>query len=346
MKITVKLRLRDNCAAELTRQAKVISIVWNYCNEAQKHVLRWDRFLSKFDLMHLTKGTSKELGVSANSIQHVCKEYARCRKQFKKPYLRWRTRKSLGWVPFSQQDIYFDGKIFIFRGLRYIPMHLRALLNSDTKILCGSFNQDARGRWYINCSINIDQSSFVSNSKVGIDLGLNNLAVLSTGKKIKAPQYFRKNEIKLAIAQKAHKQKQVKTIHAKIANQRKDFLHKESNKITKEYGLIIIGNVSSKKLAQTKLAKSVFDASWYHFKHMLRYKALMHGGALLEVNEAYTSQTCSHCGKLPDGRPKGIAGLGIRVFSCSCGVSLDRDVNAARNILRIGTDTLAEGAFK
>ncbi len=223
---------------------------------------------------------------------------------------------------------------------------MRDLLNANTKIGCGSFNQDSRGRWYINCPVEIESACYASNSRVGIDLGLNDLAVLSTGKNIKTPRHYRKNETRLAIAQRANKKKQVRNLHAKIKNQRKDFLHKESTKITNDHGLIFVGNVSPRKLARTKFAKSVYDASWFGFKQMLRYKALMHGGALLEVSEAYTSQTCSYCGIIPQRRPKGISGLGIRVFNCSCGASLDRDVNAARNILRIGTDTLVGGAFK
>ena len=78
---------------------------------------------------------------------------------------------------------------------------------------------------------------------------------------------------------------------------------------------------------------------------MLSYKALMHGGRYLEVSERMSTQTCSECGTLPPSRPKGIAGLGIREWECSdCGAVHDRDVNAARNILRVGLDTLAEGA--
>jgi IS605 OrfB family transposase len=225
-------------------------------------------------------------------------------------------------------------------------MHLRNLLNVNTKIRCGSFNQDSKGHWYINCPINVKPTYCAINSKVGIDLGLIDLAVLSTGNRIRAPRFYRRNKTRLALAQKARKKKQVRNLHNKIKNQRKDFLHKESTKITKEHGLIFVGDVSSKKLAKTRMAKSVYDASWFGFKRMLTYKALMHGGSAIEVSEAYTSQTCSCCGIRPSGRPKGIAGLGIRVFSCSCGYSDNRDTNAARNILRIGTDTLVGGALK
>jgi transposase len=74
-------------------------------------------------------------------------------------------------------------------------------------------------------------------------------------------------------------------------------------------------------------------------------KAMRHGGRCIEVNEAYTSQTCSACGSMPEGRPKGIAGLEVRQWECGgCGASHDRDVNAALNIARVGLDTLEAGA--
>ena len=165
---------------------------------------------------------------------------------------------------------------------------------------------------------------------------------MSTGARIKAPQLFRKSEAVLATAQRAKKTKRAKAIHAKIRNRRKDFLHKESARLTKEYGLIVIGDVSPSKLAKTRMAKSVLDAGWADFKRMLSYKSIRNGGSTLEVSEAYSSQTCSDCGVI--GGPKGIAGLGIREWTCDCGTVHDRDVNAARNILRLGLETLVAGA--
>jgi putative transposase len=94
------------------------------------------------------------------------------------------------------------------------------------------------------------------------------------------------------------------------------------------------------------MAESVLDASWAGFRRMLSYKAMTCGGMCLKVNEAYTSQVCSCCGVVPEGRPKGIAGLGIRGWTCdACTTMHHRDVNAARNIRRLGLETLAEGAM-
>jgi IS605 OrfB family transposase len=194
--------------------------------------------------------------------------------------------------------------------------------------------------------IELDCATRAPNARVGVDLGLKHLATLSTGQTIAAPQFYRAGEHKLATAQRARKTaKRVRALHAKAANRRKDFLHKESTKLTTQYGLIVIGDTSPATLAKTRLAKSVLDAGWADLRRMLSYKAMMHGGGTLEVSEAYTTQICSCCGSLPKGRPKGSADLRIREWTCgACGAHHDRDVNAARNILRLGLQSLAGGA--
>ena len=178
---------------------------------------------------------------------------------------------------------------------------------------------------------------------MGIDLGLKTTATCSDGTELEASCFYRGLEEKLATAQRANNKKHVKTIHAKIANRRKDSLHKFSRKLVNRCGLIVVGNVSSLKLVKTKMAKSVLDAGWGQLKTMLDYKCAHAGIVFKAVNEAYTTQTCSSCGLRPNSRPKGIAGLGIREWTCECGVTHDRDVNAAKNILALGHERLAVG---
>ena len=348
--IVLKHRLRDKCASPLRKQAHAVNFVWNYCNNAQKHAFetRWawrDKWLSSGDLERLTAGTSKELGIQGHTVQKICDQYVRSRKAKKKRWLRYRGRKTLGWVPFSNDQVLFDGEAFTFDGVRYEPMHLREGVFYPAYGMSGSFNQDARGRWYINITVEMRGAAEAPNTRVGIDLGLDTLAGLSDGREIEPPKFYRKSEIALANTQRARKTtKRIKRIHAKAANRRRDFLQNRSAEIVKEYGLIVVGNIGPSKLAKTAMAKSVLDAGWASFKDMLSYKALMRGGMCLEVNEAFSSQVCSCCGSLPKGRPKGFADLGIRNWTCGeCGAAHRRDVNAARNILRIGLDTLAGG---
>jgi putative transposase len=344
--LVIKLRLRDKHAAELCRQARAVNFVWNYCNETSRRA--WDRdrrWLSGFDLQKLTAGTSKELGINNSAIQRACLQFASSRDSRGRAGIRWRGRKSLGWVPFNTAVVSFDGAAVKCHSVLYEPMHLDPRLVAGMKIGAGSFNQDSRGRWYVNLPIKVECAEQAPADQVGVDLGLKTLATFSDGSAIEMPSFYRKSEAALAAAQRARKTKRTRAIHAKAANRRRDFLHKASAAVVKKYGLIVIGDVSPSKLAQTCMAKSVLDAGWSDFKRMLSYKATMHGGSVLEVSERLSTQTCSECGSLPPSRPEGIAGLRIREWRCDeCGTVHDRDVNAAINILRRGQAALGEGA--
>lgn len=344
MQVTYKFRLRDRHAAELNRQARAVSYVWNYCNEAQRYMVQHQReWLSWHDLQKMTAGSSKELGLHAHTIQQVCQAYDRSRRANKRAWLRFRGRKALGWVPFNRGHVSFDGEAFVFRGVRYMAMHLRNI-PEGIKLGASSFNQDARGHWYLNAVVDLPVSDRAPNTRVGIDLGLKTLATLSSGLGVEMPSFYRASEACLAASQRAKKTKRIRAVHTKITNRRKDFLHKASTRIAKEYGLIVIGDVSPSQLSKTKMAKSVLDAGWSDFKRMLSYKSMRNGGAVLEVSERLSTQTCSECGARPPSRPRGIAGLSKRMWRCDdCGTDHDRDVNAARNILRIGLDTLIGG---
>src|SRR3569623_1194401 len=342
--LTIKLRLRDKHASELNRQAKAVNIVWNYCNETQQKAARGHRkWLSAFDLMRLTAGSSKELDIHAHTIQRVCRRFDEVRRTHRKAWLRWRGYKSLGWVPFNSNHVSFDGSTFQFRGAVYETMHLHPYLAAGTAIGAGSFNQDAKGNWYLNAPVFVDCAVPAVGQPVGIDLGLKDLATLSTAEKIEAPRFYSASEKRLATAQRARKSRRTRSIHAKIANRRRDFLHKASSRIAREFWFIVVGDVSTIQLAQTRMAKSIYDAGWSTFRNMLSYKAIRHGGRFVEVSERMRSQVCSVCGGLPPSRPRGIADLGKRMWTCDdCGSVHDRDVNAAQNILRVGLHTLSE----
>ena len=217
---------------------------------------------------------------------------------------------------------------------------------SQYNFRAGNFAQDARGRWYFNITVQIEEKPMLHPEGVkaiGIDLGLKEIATCSDGEKLKAERFYRQLESKLAIAQRANNKTQVKTIHAKIKNRRKDTTHKFTTNLVKNNGAIFVGDVSSSKLAKTKMAKSTLDAGLSMFKTQLQYKAMAHGVWFEVVDERYTTQTCSCCGDLSPNSPKGRAGLGIREWICHCGAVHDRDINAARNILALGHKRLAGG---
>lgn len=346
MQITLKYRVKDKHAALLNAQARAVNVVWNFVNETQQKAARDGRqWLSGRDLCKLTAGATKEgLDLHSHSAQQVCHQYDQSRRQHHKPWLRFRGRKSLGWVPFNTGHVAFRDGGFVFRGKRY-DVWLHRDMPPGAKIVAGSFNADARGHWYLNVPIEVECSDEPPAGIIGVDLGLKTLATCSDGTKIEMPAFARRTAAALANAQRAHKKGLTRSRHTKMRNQRRDYLQKASTQLADRFGRIVVGDVSPSKLAKTRMAKSVLDAGWSDFRNMLRYKAMRRGGEMVEVCEAFTTQVCSECGSLPPSRPKGIAHLGIRVWRCDdCGAVHDRDVNAARNILRAGQGALAEGA--
>lgn len=334
--VTYRYRVKDATSGKhLARMARAVNYVWNYCGAVQEHAQKWGKkWPSAFDLVKLTAGAGEMLGLLAKSINAVCHEFVKARSAFgRRP--KWRSSKrSLGWVPFSQghDSIRVSGAVAIFRKQRYRLWMDRPVL---APIRCGSFSQDATGRWYLNLVCEVANDRTGANGEVGIDLGLKALATLSNGETIENPRHVRKHADRLAKAQRAGRKKLARAIHRKVANARRDHLHKVSAAIVRENSLVVVGDVSPSKLVKTKMAKSVLDAGWAQLKHMLRYKSALRRGAFVEVSERLSTQTCSDCGCV--GGPKGLEGLGVRSWACeACGTVHDRDVNAARNILRSG----------
>jgi putative transposase len=330
----------------LNKQARTVSFVWNYCNDAQKHALKWGKkWPTGFDLNMLTVGSSKELGIHSGTVNATCEQYAKSRNQSRRPYLRYRSKKSLGWVPLKGRDLKREGTAFRFAGNTFRVFHSRPL--PDGKIKDGTnFACDTRGNWFLNIVIEVANVQVRPVcSGVGIDLGLKDFAKLSTGEPVPNDQFGRRAAEKLARAQRARKKRLVTKLHAKVANARADFQHKLALDLVRRFDYIAVGNVSAVKLAKTRMAKSVYDAAWSSFRDKLRYKAMAHGVTFEEVNESGSTQSCSACGsKESTTRPKGIAGLRIREWTCSCcGSRHDRDTNAALNILRCGRASLGVG---
>ena len=345
MKIkTLKVRVKDKHCYQLAQMAKSVNLVWNYINELSTRAIKErSLFLSAYDFQKYTKGANKELGLSGRTIQMVGAEYATRRKQYKKARLNWRksggSRRSLGWIPVSGQSLkYINGQIR-YNGTFFNIWDSYDL--SKYKLRSGSFNEDSRGRWYFNVAVEIESEQSKGVSSVGIDLGCKQTATDSNGDSVVGREY-RALEGKLGIAQRARNKKRVKAIHAKIANRRKDSLHKYSRKLVDENAAIFVGNVNSLAMVKTKMAKSTLDAGWGMLKTMLEYKCDHAGIVFEEVNEAYTTQACSCCGAIGPNSPKGRIGLRIREWTCTeCGARHDRDVNAAKNILAVGLDRLA-----
>lgn len=348
----LRLRVKDKHTAWLRAMAREVNLVWNYCNDLSQQMWRRERrFPSGFDLQKFLNGASREgLGIGSAVFQQVAEEFATRRKQHRKVRLSWRksggARRSLGWVPFKARSVRYQGGQVFFQG-RWLSLWDSYGL-ADYELRAGNFSEDARGRWYLNVVIEVPEligpplPRQPPGLEVGIDLGLKALAAFSDGTVIQAPRFYRDLEEDLAVAQRAGKRRRTRAIHAKIRNRRNNFAHQLSTALVRKSSAIFVGNVSASAMVKTRHAKGVLDAAWSALRTMLQYKCDRAGVWFEEVDEAYSTQTCSAC-KSRTG-PKGREGLGIREWTCSaCGATHGRDVNAARNILAAGHGRLAEG---
>jgi len=236
-----------------------------------------------------------------------------------------------------------------------IPIVLHRPLDGKIKTL--TLKKTQSGKWFaiFSCESSISDSTVtiavpVSSKRIGIDVGIEHFATLSNGDTIQNPRFLMESESKLKKLQRKVSRKRkgsrnrIKAIlklaklHEKIADQRNDFLHKMSKKLTDEYSFIAIENLRISGMLHNNhhsLSKHISDASWDSFMQMLSYKASSAGGKVVCVNPKGTSQECSNCGQTVE------KSLAVRKHNCPyCGLNVSRDHNAAINILKRAENTV------
>jgi putative transposase len=228
-----------------------------------------------------------------------------------------------------------------FKGMPgSLRIHLHRPIPAEAVITSCTFRRDAKG-WHIALSANVVEAPARKGDRaVGVDLGITTFAALSDGGFVPSLKAARRGERRLRLAQRALSRKKrgsrnrlkaraaVASCHGATARQRANHLHQASARLVREYDVIAVEALNVKALSRSRLAKDVHDASWAKFISMLRYKAEWAGARLIEVDPQDTTQDCSGCGT------KVSKELGDRLHECPlCGLSIDRDLNAARNIL-------------
>lgn len=248
----------------------------------------------------------------------------------------------------------WDGKILRLAKMDE-PLAIRwsHTLPKAARVTTVTVSKDPAGRYFVSLvGDDVVQAKPKAEGKVGIDLGVNYFATLSTGEKIVSPRSLLRREARLAKLQRDLSRKKrgsdryrkarlkVAKRHAKIADARKDFLHKLSTQLINENQVIAVETLSVRNMQQNRrLAKPIADQGWREFLRQLEYKARWYGRELIGINRRPSSKRCSACGYIVPS-----LSLNVRSWTCpECGTSHDRDINAARNVLAAGLAVSAHG---
>ena len=214
-------------------------------------------------------------------------------------------------------------------------------------------SRDAANRWHISILVEDEvHDGPATTSAVGLDAGITSLLTLSTGEKVANPKHEKADRERLTKAQRrlARKEKgsnnrakarlKVARVHAWIADRRRDHLYKLSTRIIRENQTVVIEDLAVRNMVRNhSLARAISDAAWSQLRRQLEYKAQWYGRTVIAIDRFYpSSKTCSACGRINPSMP-----LNVRDWSCPCGSSHDRDVNAALNILAAGLAVSACG---
>lgn len=235
---------------------------------------------------------------------------------------------------------FMNGRLHIQR-VGKVRMFQHRFLPEDATIKQVAIKRDNLGNWYAVFMVelpNVEPLTTPTRS-VGIDMGLEYFAALSTGELIENPRWFRVSESKLAKLNKMRSRckkgscryteltRQIRTLHQKIANQRLDFHHKLSRQLVNTYGVIFVEKLNIIGLARSHVSKSMADAGWGQFLYMLNYKSANDGNSRTEVDCRRTSQLCPMCGCSVEKNLK------VRIHHClNCGYIVPRDIASSQVI--------------
>ncbi|MFF1843483.1 RNA-guided endonuclease InsQ/TnpB family protein [Streptomyces sp. NPDC058217] len=329
-----------------TRQERV-----NY-NQTSALLTAWKK---TEELAFLNDVSSVPLQQTLRHLQSAFTNFFSKRAKYPRFKSRKKSRKS---AEYTTSGFRFrDGRLTLAKMAEPLDIVWSRPLPTGAKPSTVTVSQDSAGRWFVSmlCDDLTVKPLSATDAAVGVDVGLNHLLTLSTGEKIANPRHERTDRARLAKAQRALARKakgdganrrkarlKVAKIHARIADRRRDGLHKLTTRLVRENQTIVIEDLTVRNMVKNRsLARAISDAAWAEFRSLLEYKAQWYGREVIAVDRFFpSSKLCSVCGTLQGKMP-----LNVRTWTCAaCGTTHDRDVNAARNLLAAGRAVSACGA--
>lgn len=328
-----------------TRQERV-----NY-NQTSAMLTVWKK---TEELAYLNEVSSVPLQQALRHLQVAFTNFFGKRAKYPRFKSRKKSRKSAEYTTSAFR--FRDGRLTLAKMSEPLGIVWSRTLPDGAAPSTVTVSQDAAGRWFVSllCDDPDIKPLPATDRAVGIDAGLDHLVTLSTGEKIANPRYERKDRSRLARAQRslsrkakgdgtnrAKARRRVAKIHARIADRRRDHLHKLTTRLVRENQTLVIEDLTVRTMVKNhRLARAISDAAWRELRMMLEYKAAWYGRNLVVVDRWFpSSKLCSTCGTL-----QGKMSLNVRTWTCVCGTTHDRDVNAAENLLAAGLAVTVCGA--
>ncbi|MGW2915439.1 RNA-guided endonuclease InsQ/TnpB family protein [Streptomyces asoensis] len=287
-------------------------------------------------LRHLHSAFGNFFAKRAKYPRHKSRKKSRASAEYTRSAFTWR-----------------EGKLTLAKTAQPLDIRWSRPLPERTEPSTVTVSRDAAGRWFVSllCEDRIEPA-LATTATIGLDAGIISLVTLSTGEKVTNPRYERRDRVRLVRAQRelsrkkkgsanrAKARRKVARVHARIADRRRDFLHKLSTRLVRENQTVVIEDLTVRNLLKNgRLARAISDAAWTDLRMMLEYKCAWYGRELVVVDRWFpSSKLCGTCNTVREKLP-----LHVREWTCDCGTVHDRDLSAARNILAAGLAASACG---
>ncbi|WP_405582712.1 RNA-guided endonuclease InsQ/TnpB family protein [Streptomyces sp. NBC_01092] len=355
----------DEQAAELSRTFGCVRLVYNkaleertrawYGEQRRVSYVQSSAALTEWkkteELAFLSEVSSVPLQQALRHLQTAFGNFFAKRAKYPRYKSRKKSRASAEYTRSAFK--WRDGHLTLAKMAESLDIRWSRPLPKGAEPTTVTVSHDSAGRWFVSMLVeDTVVPAPATTAAVGLDAGITSLVTLSTGEKIANPRHERRDRARLAKAQRELSRKvegsnnramarvKVAKVHARIADRRRDFLHKLSTRLVRENQTVVIEDLTVRNLLKNgKLARAISDAAWTDLRMMLEYKCAWYGRELVVIDRWFpSSKLCGNCGTVRGRLP-----LNVREWTCDCGTVHDRDVNAARNILAAGLAASACG---